>query len=65
MKKSWKILKLYFIAAGVAANIFVIWMAAGWPIFFDRWLEVSASAGPAVVRGLRVSRFCFFIPAWT
>lgn len=32
---------------GVAANLFLIWMAAGWPIFFDRWLNISAPAAAA------------------
>lgn len=26
---------------GIGVNIFIVWMAAGWPIFFDRWLNVS------------------------
>jgi len=38
MKKIRKIAVLYLIASGVAVNIFLVWMAAGWPIFIDRWL---------------------------
>jgi uncharacterized SAM-binding protein YcdF (DUF218 family) len=36
-----QLLAVYLIVAGIAANVFVIWMAAGWPIVFDRWLIVS------------------------
>jgi uncharacterized SAM-binding protein YcdF (DUF218 family) len=47
MKIAMKTLKVYLIAAGVAANLFLIWMAAGWPIFFDRWLNISAPPAAA------------------
>jgi uncharacterized SAM-binding protein YcdF (DUF218 family) len=33
-----RIFFVYFIATGIIANVFMIWMAAGWPIGFDRWL---------------------------
>lgn len=36
-----RILAVYLIVTGIVANVFVIWMAAGWPIGFDRWLVVS------------------------
>jgi uncharacterized SAM-binding protein YcdF (DUF218 family) len=35
-----RILAVYLIVTGIVANVFVIWMAAGWPIGFDRWLVV-------------------------
>jgi uncharacterized SAM-binding protein YcdF (DUF218 family) len=41
MKKLKKIFKAYWIVAGVLAHVFVIWMAAGWPMGFDRWLVVN------------------------
>lgn len=36
-----RILAGYFIVMGIVASVFVIWMAAGWPIGFDRWLVES------------------------
>ncbi|MEI6613686.1 MAG: YdcF family protein [Chrysiogenales bacterium] len=36
-----RILAVYFIVIGIVASVFVIWMAAGWPIGFDRWLFES------------------------
>ena len=41
MKRVWRVLRVYFVVCGIGVNIFVGWMAAGWPIFFDRWLNVS------------------------
>ena len=41
MKRLKKLFKAYLIIAGVLANIFVVWMAAGWPMGFDRWLVVD------------------------
>jgi uncharacterized SAM-binding protein YcdF (DUF218 family) len=36
-----RILVVYLIVTGVLANVFVVWMAAGWPMGFDRWLVVD------------------------
>ena len=36
-----RILAVYLIVTSIVANVFVIWMAAGWPIGFDRWLVES------------------------
>jgi uncharacterized SAM-binding protein YcdF (DUF218 family) len=36
-----RILAVYLIVTGIVANVFVIWMAVGWPIGFDRWLVES------------------------
>lgn len=41
MKRVWRTLRIYFVVCGIGVNIFIVWMAAGWPIFFDRWLNVS------------------------
>jgi uncharacterized SAM-binding protein YcdF (DUF218 family) len=41
MRKLKKLFKAYWIIAGVLAHVFVIWMAAGWPMGFDRWLVVN------------------------
>jgi len=41
MKKVWKWLRLYLILCGIAINLFVVWMLAGWPVFVDRWVTVS------------------------
>jgi len=47
MKNAKKVLKAYLIAAGLAANILFIWLAAGGPIFIDRWLDASETPMPA------------------
>jgi uncharacterized SAM-binding protein YcdF (DUF218 family) len=36
-----KVIKVYLLAAGIVATVFAVWMAAGWPIVFDRWLVKS------------------------
>ncbi len=36
-----KVIKVYLLAAGIVATVFIVWMAAGWPIVFDRWLVKS------------------------
>ncbi len=36
-------------ATGLAANVIVIWMAAGGPIFIDRWLDVTGPPLEAAV----------------
>ena len=36
--KFWKYIRLYLIFAGILANIFIIWMAAKWPVIIDQWL---------------------------
>jgi uncharacterized SAM-binding protein YcdF (DUF218 family) len=38
MKKVRKIVVIYLVACGIALNVFLLWMAAGWPILIDRWL---------------------------
>jgi uncharacterized SAM-binding protein YcdF (DUF218 family) len=47
MNKLRRILKGYFIVAGIALHLFVFWMWAGWPIFFDRILVRSEKPAPA------------------
>lgn len=47
MKKIAKILKGYLIAAGVLATLGTIWLAAGWPVFFDRLTVKSQPPAPA------------------
>ncbi len=39
--------KYYLIGTGLAANFLVIWIAAGGPIFIDRWLDVTGPPAPA------------------
>jgi hypothetical protein len=41
MKRVQKILRIYLISIGLAANILVLYLAAGWPILIDRWLDVT------------------------
>jgi hypothetical protein len=41
MNKLKKIFKAYLIVAGVLSTVFFVWMAAGWPMGFDRWLVVD------------------------
>ena len=41
MRKIWKALRLYLLVCGIGINVFVLWMEAGWPVFIDRWLDVS------------------------
>lgn len=36
-----KIIKIYLIIAGIGFNVFIVWMAADLPIFFDKFLQVS------------------------
>lgn len=40
-RKFFKVLLIYAVACGIGLHIFIAWMALGWPIFFDRWLNVS------------------------
>ncbi len=49
MKNVKKVLKTYLIVAGLAANLLFIWLAAGGPIFIDRWLDASETPAPATV----------------
>ncbi len=37
----------YLAAAGLAANVFLLWIGAGGPIFIDRWLDVTGAPRPA------------------
>ncbi|MDH7514022.1 MAG: YdcF family protein [Clostridiales bacterium] len=41
MEKFKKIVKAYLVIAGIGVNVFVVWMAAGWPVFFDRLMILS------------------------
>jgi uncharacterized SAM-binding protein YcdF (DUF218 family) len=41
MRKMWKVLRIYLIVCGIGINVFVLWMVAGWPVFLDRWLNIS------------------------
>jgi uncharacterized SAM-binding protein YcdF (DUF218 family) len=41
MKKLKKLFKAYWIIVGVLSTVFFVWMAAGWPMGFDRWLVVD------------------------
>ncbi|MGB2907222.1 MAG: YdcF family protein [Candidatus Aminicenantaceae bacterium] len=41
IRKIWKALRLYLLICGIGINVFVLWMGAGWPVFIDRWLDVS------------------------
>jgi hypothetical protein len=38
MTKPKKIIIIYLVVCGVAFNVFLLWMAAGWPILIDHWL---------------------------
>lgn len=46
-RKLIKIFRSYFIFSGILFNLFFIWMAAGWPIYFDRFLIISDKPQPA------------------
>lgn len=39
MKRIGRLIRLYLILSGLFFNVFFLWMAAGWPIYFDRWLR--------------------------
>jgi hypothetical protein len=43
MKRVQRILKRYLIITGLSANILVLYLAAGGPIFIDRWLDVTGA----------------------
>jgi hypothetical protein len=43
MRRIKRILKIYLIITGLAANVFILYLAAGGPIFIDRWLAVAES----------------------
>ena len=47
LKKIWRILRVYLIVGGVVLHLFILWMWAGWPIFFDRILIHSQKPEPA------------------
>ncbi len=47
VKSAKKTLKIYLVGTGLAANFLVIWIAAGGPIYIDRWLDVTAPPIPA------------------
>jgi uncharacterized SAM-binding protein YcdF (DUF218 family) len=47
MKRVKKAIWIYFIVAGIWLHFFILWMGLGWPIFFDRWLDVSEPPIPA------------------
>ncbi len=36
-----KFIQIYLIVAGLFFHLFLLWMVAGWPFYFDRWLIVS------------------------
>jgi uncharacterized SAM-binding protein YcdF (DUF218 family) len=47
MKKVKKIFGVYFVGVGILAQVFVLWMGLGLPVYFDRWLVVSQAPMPA------------------
>ncbi len=46
-RPAFRILRGCLIAIGGIATLYLVWMAAGWPIFLDRFLDVSVPAKPA------------------
>jgi uncharacterized SAM-binding protein YcdF (DUF218 family) len=40
-KRAWRIFRIYFLIAGIVSSLFLAWIVAGWPFYFDRWLIVS------------------------
>jgi uncharacterized SAM-binding protein YcdF (DUF218 family) len=47
LKKIGRVLKVYLIVGGVVLHLFLLWMWAGWPIYFDRILVRSQKPEPA------------------
>ena len=41
IRNIWKALRIYLLVCGIGINVFVLWMVVGWPVFIDRWLDVS------------------------
>jgi len=41
MKRIKRIIKTYFIISGIVFNVFIFWMVAKWPIYFDKLLIKS------------------------